>query len=177
VSLAQKDALLAQVAQHKAAMEARLGLSGEQATHNSFLLCTATPAEHQAPHVSALHDDVVAIFQRVSSCGAHHCSCTWVIAGGAEGDAAAVAAAAVAARRGGDYVPREQHEQLEIELATVKEQLIESLVELNSRELELTEVSCLGDELLYWQQRACPSPCAQTLTVDEVVTLCLAYHA
>jgi hypothetical protein len=51
-----------------------------------------------------------------------------------------VAAAAVAARRGSDYVPREQHEQLEIEVATIKEQLIESLEELNSRELELTEV-------------------------------------
>ncbi len=32
VSLAQKDALLAQLAQHKAAMEARLGLSGEHQT-------------------------------------------------------------------------------------------------------------------------------------------------
>lgn len=88
VSLAQKDALLSQLAQHKAAMEARLGLTG-----------------------------------------------------GADGaDAAAVAAAAVAARRGSDYVPREQHEQLEVELATVKEQLVETLEELNSRELELTEV-------------------------------------
>lgn len=47
----------------------------------------------------------------------------------------------MAARRGTDYVPHEQHEQLEIELATVKEQLIESLEELNSRELELTEVT------------------------------------
>jgi len=46
----------------------------------------------------------------------------------------------VAARRGGDYVPREQHEQLEVELATIKEQLIECLEELNSRELELNEV-------------------------------------
>jgi hypothetical protein len=46
----------------------------------------------------------------------------------------------VAARRGGDYVAREQHERLEIELATTKEQLIETLEELNSRELELTEV-------------------------------------
>lgn len=64
-------------------------------------------------------------------------------AGGPDGDAAGVAAAAVAARRGGDYVPREQHEQLEIEVATIKEQLIECLEELNSRELELTEV-CLG---------------------------------
>lgn len=72
-------------------------------------------------------------------CWAHH-YCAYGFAGGAEGDAAAVAAAAVAARRGGDYVPREQHEQLEIELATVKEKLIESLEELNSRELELTEV-------------------------------------
>jgi hypothetical protein len=62
-------------------------------------------------------------------------------AGAADDDAAAVAAAAVAARRGGDYVPREQHGRLEIELATTKEQLIETLEELNSRELELTEVS------------------------------------
>lgn len=52
-----------------------------------------------------------------------------------------MAAAATAARRGGDYVPREQHQQLEVELLTVKEQLVECLEELNSRELELTEVS------------------------------------
>jgi hypothetical protein len=106
-------------------------------------------------HVTVLHDAVICslLMQGVSFCGAHYC-CTYVIAGGAEGDAAAVAAAAVAARRGGDYVPREQHEQLEIELATVKEQLIESLEELSSRELELTEVRChvsggfaMGDEL------------------------------
>lgn len=48
----------------------------------------------------------------------------------------------MSARHGGDYVPREQHEQLEIQMATIKEQLIECLEELNSRELELTEVRC-----------------------------------
>jgi hypothetical protein len=40
VSLAQKDALLAQLAQHKAAMEARLGLSGE---HLTLGTCSSKP--------------------------------------------------------------------------------------------------------------------------------------
>lgn len=57
----------------------------------------------------------------------------------------------MAARRGGDYVPREQHEQLEIEMATVKEQLIECLEELNSRELELTEVRLARCHMLYYR--------------------------
>jgi hypothetical protein len=56
-------------------------------------------------------------------------------------DAAAVAAAAVAARRGADYVSREQHEEVELELAAVKEQLLECLEELSARERELSEVS------------------------------------
>lgn len=55
-------------------------------------------------------------------------------------DSAAVAAAAVAARRGADYVPREQHEDTELELGAVKEQLLECLEELSARERELSEV-------------------------------------
>lgn len=70
-------------------------------------------------------------------------------AGGANGDSAAVAAAAIAARRGSDYVPREQHEQLEVQLATVKTQLVECLEELNSRELELTEVRVCSSLFLW----------------------------
>lgn len=58
-------------------------------------------------------------------------------------DAAAVAAAAVAARRGADYVSREQHEEVELELDAVKEQLLECLEELGARERELSEVSFL----------------------------------
>jgi hypothetical protein len=58
-------------------------------------------------------------------------------------DAAAVAAAAVAARRGADYVLREQHEEVELELGAVKEQLLECLEELSARERELSEVSVL----------------------------------
>ncbi|WIA18956.1 hypothetical protein OEZ85_003625 [Tetradesmus obliquus] len=86
VSLAQKDAQLDQLAQHKAALEARMGLTGGK-------------------------------------------------------DAAAVAAAAVAARRGADYVSREQHEEVELELDAVKEQLLECLEELGARERELSEVN------------------------------------
>jgi hypothetical protein len=88
VSLAQKDAQLDQLAQHKAALEARMGLTGGK-------------------------------------------------------DAAAVAAAAVAARRGADYVSREQHEEVELELGAVKEQLLECLEELSARERELSEVRTL----------------------------------
>jgi hypothetical protein len=62
-------------------------------------------------------------------------------AGGGEQGAAAVAAAR---RGGGDYVPREQHEALELEAAAVKEQLIECLEELSARERELSEVRLVG---------------------------------
>jgi hypothetical protein len=88
VSLAQKDAQLDQLAQHKAALETRMGVTGGK-------------------------------------------------------DAAAVAAAAVAARRGADYVSREQHEEVELELGAVKEQLLECLEELSARERELSEVCVL----------------------------------
>ncbi|KAF8064552.1 hypothetical protein HT031_003352 [Scenedesmus sp. PABB004] len=50
------------------------------------------------------------------------------------------APAAPAPPRRGDYVPREQHEELELELGSVKEQLLESLEELSARERELSEV-------------------------------------
>lgn len=86
MNLAQKDAQLGQLAQTKAALESRLGLTGTGK------------------------------------------------------DAAAVAAAAIAAKRAGDYVPREQHEEIELELSAVKEQLLECLEELSAREKELSEV-------------------------------------
>lgn len=85
MSLAQKDAQLAQLTQAKAALEARLG---------------------------------------------------WPP--GKEGSVSSVAG--VTAQHGLEYVPRDQHEELELELAAVKEQLLECLEELSARERELSEV-------------------------------------
>lgn len=82
MSLAQKDAQLAQLAQIKATLESRLGLTsgGKDATTTA------------------------------------------------------------ATRRAGDHVTREQHEEVELELSAVKEQLVECLEELSAREKELSEV-------------------------------------
>jgi hypothetical protein len=74
-------------------------------------------------------------------------------------DAAAVAAAAVAARRGADYVSREQHEEVELELGAVKEQLLECLEELSARERELSEVCGPQCFCLLAEQISCIKAC------------------
>ena len=104
VLVAQKDAQLAHLSQHKATLEARLASSG----------------------ISGV--------------------------------------AAAGGRRGVDYVPREQHEQLAEEAAGLKEQLVECLEELDARERELAEVG-----LMY---RVRPFISLSTRPLDWLIAVC-----
>jgi hypothetical protein len=59
-------------------------------------------------------------------------------------DGSMSALAGVTTRHGPEFVPKDQHDELEVELAAVKEQLLECLEELSARERELSEVRSIG---------------------------------